>query len=194
MSGLIGDYSGHVTAIPPGAELTQETQDLYNLQQLQLQQQLGLNNYNFIDSSMGDNSNQDQDEDEIEQDDDGSMQHYQEDGTFQMVDAAGNFMSIDQENFMNYKIMNDAQLLQPQSHFLDYGPNDMAKSAMSGQTPLQQNMQHSQQAAPQKFVSKKIKPVKRPGLVLKTPIAYQGNIDPSVIPIQRDGMGRSFFH
>lgn len=37
---------------------------------------------------------------------------------------------------------------------------------------------------------KKILPVKRPGLVLKTPIAYQGDIDPSVIPIQRDGMGR----
>ncbi|XP_050076576.1 polycomb protein Sfmbt [Anopheles maculipalpis] len=36
--------------------------------------------------------------------------------------------------------------------------------------------------------SKKIRPVKRPGLVLKTPIAYKGDIDPSVIPIQRDGM------
>ncbi|XP_037042262.1 polycomb protein Sfmbt isoform X3 [Bradysia coprophila] len=36
--------------------------------------------------------------------------------------------------------------------------------------------------------SKKIKPVKRPGLVLKTPIAYQPCLDPSVIPIQRDGM------
>jgi hypothetical protein len=49
-----------------------------------------------------------------------------------------------------------------------------------------------QQNATQKVVSKKIKPVKRPGLVLKTPIAYQGNIDPSVIPIQRDGMGMFF--
>lgn len=37
--------------------------------------------------------------------------------------------------------------------------------------------------------NKKIKPVKRPGLVLKTPIAYQPCLDPSVIPIQRDGMG-----
>lgn len=37
--------------------------------------------------------------------------------------------------------------------------------------------------------NRKIKPVKRPGLVLKTPIAYQPCIDPSVIPIQRDGMG-----
>lgn len=38
--------------------------------------------------------------------------------------------------------------------------------------------------------TRKIEPVNRPGLVLKTPIAYKGNIDPSVIPIQKDGMGR----
>lgn len=37
--------------------------------------------------------------------------------------------------------------------------------------------------------SHKIMPVKRPGLKLKTPIAYFGNTDPSVIPIQKDGMG-----
>jgi mbt repeat len=37
--------------------------------------------------------------------------------------------------------------------------------------------------------SHKILPVKRPGLKLKTPIAYFGNTDPSVIPIQKDGMG-----
>ncbi|KAH8276419.1 hypothetical protein KR018_005704 [Drosophila ironensis] len=36
--------------------------------------------------------------------------------------------------------------------------------------------------------TRKIEPVSRPGLVLKTPIAYKGNIDPSVIPIQKDGM------
>lgn len=37
--------------------------------------------------------------------------------------------------------------------------------------------------------SHKIMPVKRPGLKLKTPIAYFGNTNPSVIPIQKDGMG-----
>ncbi|EDW76171.2 uncharacterized protein Dwil_GK14805 [Drosophila willistoni] len=42
------------------------------------------------------------------------------------------------------------------------------------------------QRAPRK--TRKIEPVNRPGLVLKTPIAYKGNIDPSVIPIQKDGM------
>ncbi|CAH1124722.1 unnamed protein product [Ceutorhynchus assimilis] len=36
--------------------------------------------------------------------------------------------------------------------------------------------------------TRKIKPIKHPGLVLKTPIAYQGNTDPSVIPIQKDGI------
>lgn len=37
--------------------------------------------------------------------------------------------------------------------------------------------------------SRKIKPIKHPGLVLKTPIAYQRDTDLSVIPIQKDGMG-----
>lgn len=37
--------------------------------------------------------------------------------------------------------------------------------------------------------TRKIKPVKHPGLILKTPIAYQSNTDPSVIPIQKDGIG-----
>ncbi|GJQ65632.1 Sfmbt [Trypoxylus dichotomus] len=36
--------------------------------------------------------------------------------------------------------------------------------------------------------TRKIKPVKHPGLILKTPIAYQSNTDPSVIPIQKDGI------
>lgn len=40
----------------------------------------------------------------------------------------------------------------------------------------------------QSDVYRKIEPFKRPGLVLKTPIAYKGDIDPSFIPIRRDGM------
>ncbi|KAF4524651.1 hypothetical protein B566_EDAN013760 [Ephemera danica] len=36
--------------------------------------------------------------------------------------------------------------------------------------------------------NKKIKPVKHPGLKLKTPIAYQRDSDLSIIPIQREGM------
>jgi len=38
--------------------------------------------------------------------------------------------------------------------------------------------------------TRKIRPIKHPGLKLKTPIAYQGDTDPSVIPIERDGMGK----
>ncbi|CAH1187686.1 unnamed protein product [Phyllotreta striolata] len=36
--------------------------------------------------------------------------------------------------------------------------------------------------------NRKIRPIKHPGLVLKTPIAYQSDTDPSVIPIQKDGI------
>jgi len=44
----------------------------------------------------------------------------------------------------------------------------------------------------QTFVpAKKIKPVKHPGLKLKTPIAYQKDSDLSVIPIAREGMGKN---
>lgn len=37
--------------------------------------------------------------------------------------------------------------------------------------------------------ARKIKPVKHPGLKLQTPIAYKCDTDPSMIPIQKDGMG-----
>lgn len=37
--------------------------------------------------------------------------------------------------------------------------------------------------------TRKIKPIKHPGLVLKTPIAYQPHTDLSFIPIRKDGMG-----
>ncbi|KAL0266393.1 UNVERIFIED_CONTAM: hypothetical protein PYX00_008947 [Menopon gallinae] len=36
--------------------------------------------------------------------------------------------------------------------------------------------------------TRKIKPIKHPGLKLQTPIAYKCDTDPSVIPIQKDGM------
>lgn len=50
---------------------------------------------------------------------------------------------------------------------------------------------HSMQKVNSKKIkeSHKIMPVIRPGLKLKTPIAYFGNSDPSSIPIQKDGMG-----
>lgn len=39
--------------------------------------------------------------------------------------------------------------------------------------------------------TRKIKPIKHPGLVLKTPIAYQSNTDPNVIPIDKNGIGKN---
>lgn len=39
--------------------------------------------------------------------------------------------------------------------------------------------------------NRKIKPIKHPGLVLKTPIAYQPHTDLNFIPIRKDGIGRS---
>lgn len=41
--------------------------------------------------------------------------------------------------------------------------------------------------------NRRIKLIKHPGLVLKTPIAYQSDTDLSVIPIQKDGMGMNKF-
>lgn len=57
----------------------------------------------------------------------------------------------------------------------------------NGNAPMTQSMGTQTAQA----TSRKIKPVKHPGLVLKTPIAYQRDTDPSVIPIQKDGMGKS---
>lgn len=37
---------------------------------------------------------------------------------------------------------------------------------------------------------RKIKPIKHPGLVLKTPIAYQPCTDLNFIPIRKDGIGK----
>lgn len=59
-------------------------------------------------------------------------------------------------------------------------------SEESSQTPRYMMSTATQTAS---LPSRKIKPIKHPGLVLKTPIAYQSDTDPSVIPIQKDGMG-----
>lgn len=56
--------------------------------------------------------------------------------------------------------------------------------------PNSGNLTMAQKGAAKKLKeSHKIMPVVRPGLKLKTPIAYFGNSDPSSIPIQKDGMG-----
>lgn len=41
--------------------------------------------------------------------------------------------------------------------------------------------------------NRKIKPIKHPGLVLKTPIAYEPHTDLNFIPIREDGRGKNLF-
>lgn len=49
-------------------------------------------------------------------------------------------------------------------------------------------MDTATQTAPCPAGGRKIKPVRHPGLVLKTPIAYERDTDPAVIPIVKDGI------
>ncbi|XP_052866872.1 polycomb protein Sfmbt [Anopheles cruzii] len=150
----------------------------------------------------------------------------------QMIDTSGgsDYLSCatGQENLLHYKLMNEAQLLQAQGHFLDYdvshddGSNSNSSSTDGGQNnnnpdgspsmmaddglaldqkPRPRSIRPSHDdheplppytrmyaVQAERYANKKIKPVRRPGLVLKTPIAYKGDIDPSVIPIEPDGM------
>lgn len=71
-----------------------------------------------------------------------------------------------------------------QSNSVGFGAtgDTLLASDSTGNVPFRRKTRGTQ-------TNRKIKPVKRPGLVLKTPIAYQPCLDPSVIPIQRDGMG-----
>lgn len=105
-----------------------------------------------------------------------------------------------QLNDANYFLINNPHL------FNSSGASDDGNSMIIQHSPMQQQqiiMTNKQISVSQqqsvgeisKVSSKKLKeshkimPVKRPGLKLKTPIAYFGNTDPSVIPIQKDGMG-----
>jgi len=40
--------------------------------------------------------------------------------------------------------------------------------------------------------SRKIKPIQNPALKLKTPIAYQRDSDPNMLPIEKEGRGKIF--
>lgn len=41
--------------------------------------------------------------------------------------------------------------------------------------------------------SRKIKPIQNPALKLKTPIAYQRDSDPNMLPIEKEGRGENIF-
>ncbi|KAK7790286.1 hypothetical protein R5R35_003866 [Gryllus longicercus] len=57
-----------------------------------------------------------------------------------------------------------------------------------GSSPPLMSSMGTQTIPPPAPPSRKIKPVKHPGLKLKTPIAYQKDSDPNIIPIEKDGM------
>lgn len=65
------------------------------------------------------------------------------------------------------------------------GPSDDEDSSSYLQPHM---MDTSTQTAPCPAGGRKIKPVRHPGLVLKTPIAYERDTDPAVIPIVKDGI------
>lgn len=68
----------------------------------------------------------------------------------------------------------------PEEMMLDNDPSNASKVVT---TATQTGIQNAPPG------SRKIKPVKHPGLKLQTPIAYQRDTDLNVIPIQKDGRG-----
>lgn len=70
--------------------------------------------------------------------------------------------------------------------FMMLNESDSFCGSASPPPPLMNSM--ATQTAPPQSASRKIKPVKHPGLKLKTPIAFQKDSDPSIIPIEKDGM------
>lgn len=105
-----------------------------------------------------------------------------------------------QLNDANYFLINNPHLFNSSANSDDGSSMIIQQSPMQQQIIMSSKQLVSQQhnvsdiAMAQKNSKKlkeshKIMPVKRPGLKLKTPIAYFGNTDPSVIPIEKNGMG-----
>lgn len=177
--------------------------DLFTLQQqqIQLQQQLDMQNYaamaavaaaqqQQLEQQHLQNNDDDEEceEEEVEEDlqtEEYGENSYQYDATEGSDDPENNALNEDYSSNSNSSFL----LSQQQQMF------NLVNAATHQQLQHHNNLNKNSKES-----FKKIKPVKRPGLVLKTPIAYQGNVDPSVIPIQREGMGRSrkahlnFFH
>lgn len=160
--------------------------DLFVLQQQQLQLQQQMEMQNFAAMTMAAQQGMKEDDDEGEEeggggcDDDGQQEY--ETGYHQYMEGS------DPEN----GALNEDYSSNSSSSFLLNQQQQMFNLVNAAAA---HQMHHSKSSSSSsdlgsKISFKKIKPVKRPGLVLKTPIAYQGNVDPSVIPIQREGMGR----
>lgn len=177
MMGIVGEYTASTASGPIAI-----TPDIYptiaSHHHLDPQQQTMLDQYNIMIQQEGDEDDQlidDDDENEakhlqahqqmqhdgcIDQDEDDSMSHY------------------DQQSQEQDELLDSVTCpIEYQTPFDSDPDNNLVPHPYMVQKPVQQP------------INKKIKPVKRPGLVLKTPIAYQPCLDPSVIPIQRDGMG-----
>lgn len=45
-----------------------------------------------------------------------------------------------------------------------------------------------------RLCSRKIKPIQNPALKLKTPIAYQRDSDPNILPIEKEGRGNIYYY
>lgn len=114
----------------------------------------------------------------------------------QQAAAAQQQQLMDQNNL---QIANANYFLINNPHLYD-GGNNVEENSLSAQSSPSSQIQQRQLLPAAKtnqvvMMSKKTKesskilPVRRPGLKLKTPIAYFGNTDPSVIPIEKDGMG-----
>lgn len=173
------------------AGLPLNAMDLFNLQQLQqLQQQqqqqhqIDMQNYAVAMSGLNGGVLMKDEDEEIGETEEDLEEQQQYTGNYQYIENS------DQEN----AILNDDYNSSNSS-----SGNFMLSQQQQMFNMLNKNAQQANQNNDQSFQAtfgsrskesfKKIKPVKRPGLVLKTPIAYQGDIDPAVIPIQRDGMG-----
>lgn len=93
---------------------------------------------------------------------------------------------IDSYGMLDYTETSQSYDSKIQDNEENYSDEVICDEIENGNSPMTQSMgtQTTQTS------NRKIKPVKRPGLILKTPIAYQRDTDPSVIPIQKDGMGK----
>jgi hypothetical protein len=213
ITGMINDYTGHLTT----TQLATTHADLFALQQ-QHAAQLGLTgNYSLINSNH--QLIDDDDEDENggaglmnEDDDNDLLEKIEDDDDDQNHMIAGDIVDLQQiqlqQQYQQYGYATQDSLLSAaqDDNSGDYDNEYLLSPINSGymlaeaapkrgsskSTTIATQTSHHHEQIGGKEHYRKIKPVKRPGLVLKTPIAYQGNIDPSVIPIQRDGMGKVF--
>jgi hypothetical protein len=201
---FIGDFTGNPGGIPA---------ELLALQQQQLQlQQLNLAYGNFVNPNLGnqilaaageDIHEADEEEDEEADAGDENQLEYDENSSASDFNLPQHHQQQQIYFLPSQQAQPPQQLLEPQqisdaNYFLINNPHLYnSNNSNENGSRIQQQIIIPSKSNPQSMVhhskkpreSSKILPVRRPGLKLKTPIAYFGNTDPSVIPIQKDGMG-----